>query len=163
VIEIKCRPMKTRAIANDLHLSNLLFRGLPQTLQILTGDYNPVTIAQFENQQIQSRSGLVFHCHHTRFVLQQMCLFYRPVDFSICGDDPMLCHEFLPTMPPDHRNVQQRYLGFSLRQTSLHWTAESHPCGQPARHCRRIANLRSLRFRSENHAHGAADDRWNRR
>ena len=85
--------MEPGSATDNFHPRNLLFRGRLQPLQLFARNHVPVTITQLEDEQVQSRSCLIFHAGHKRPTAHFLGALNSAIDFGVATDDPVFCHE----------------------------------------------------------------------
>jgi hypothetical protein len=139
-INIEIRPMETCSAPKNLYPRNLLSSSRSQPLQFFAWNYMPAAIGQLEDQQVQTRTGPIFHLRHERLISQLLAPFDGAVDCGIARDDRMSdglvsdslastlpishvltpCHAWPPTTPPVPQNAGPQRSRFSLRPTAPH-------------------------------------------
>jgi hypothetical protein len=98
--------VETRPSTNNFDSCDLILRGRSQALQFFAWNYMTSAIAQLEDQQVQSRTGPIFHLSHQRLLSQFLGPFDGAIDLAIASDDSVpesLTPRFpIPTIPVSH-------------------------------------------------------------
>src|ERR1039457_6645851 len=128
MVEVESRPVEAGSFAENFHPRNLLFRGGSQALQVFAWNQVAAAIAQFENEQVQSRSRPIFHFCHPRLAWQLPGVLDGAIDLGVgshdlMSDDLMLCHVSPPTTPRVPQSAGPQHSKSSSHRTAWHWRA----------------------------------------